>query len=180
MKREDVKAKIPNLTDEELDWLMDEHGADIVREKNAAKAVQGELDTANATIQTLRDAAKKWDGVDLDKLRKDVGDWETKYNQDIAALRLNNAIDMALLAGKAKNGKAARALLDLDKIKLEGDKLVGLDDQLTNLKKDNPWLFEGEAPGARVQTGGEHGEGGAGGEDGVAAAFAAMNPGLKI
>lgn len=182
MKREDVKAKIPSLTDDELDWLMNEHGADIVREKNAAKAVQGELDTANATIQTLRDAAKKWDGVDIGKLQKDVSDWENKYNSDIAALRLDNAVDLALLSGKAKNRKATRALLDLDKIRLEGDKLMGLDEQLDIIKKDNPWMFDSEntSTGATVITGGEHGEGGSGEDDGVAAAFAALNPKLKI
>lgn len=36
MKREDVKNKIPWHTDEQLNWIMQENGADINREKSAA------------------------------------------------------------------------------------------------------------------------------------------------
>ena len=40
MKREDVKNKIPGITDEQLNWIMQENGADINREKSAATALQ--------------------------------------------------------------------------------------------------------------------------------------------
>ena len=33
MKREDVKKQIPNITDEQLDWLMGENGRDITAER---------------------------------------------------------------------------------------------------------------------------------------------------
>ena len=33
MKREDVKNKIPGITEEQLNWLMQENGSDITREK---------------------------------------------------------------------------------------------------------------------------------------------------
>ena len=39
MKREDVKNKIPGITEEQLNWLMQENGSDITREKNAAAAL---------------------------------------------------------------------------------------------------------------------------------------------
>ena len=41
MKREDVKNKIPGITDEQLNWIMQENGADINREKSAATALHG-------------------------------------------------------------------------------------------------------------------------------------------
>ena len=65
-----------------------------------------ELDTANQTIKDLQDTVKKFDGVDLEKLKKDVSDWEQKYNTDTAKLKLNYALETALMAGKAKNTKA--------------------------------------------------------------------------
>ena len=43
-----------------------------------------ELATANTTIQTLRDTVKKFDGVDVEKLKQDVTNWEQKYNSDIS------------------------------------------------------------------------------------------------
>ena len=182
MKREDVKAKIPGITDEQLNWLMDENGSDINAEKGNAARIQGELDTANATIKNLRDTVKKYDGVDVEALRQQLGTLQTKYDTDIAAVRRDSAIDLALSGRRAKNSKAARALLDLEAIKLEGDKLTGLEDQLETLQKENPWLFEGESGvgGMQVNTGGEHGTGGSAGEDGVFSAFKAMNPGLKL
>lgn len=182
MKREDVKAKITGITDEQLDWLMQENGADINREKNAADAVRGELKTANETIKNLQDAAKKFDGVDVDNLRKQIGDLQTKYDQDIASVRRDSAIELALSGSRVKNSKATRALLNMDAIKLDGEKLIGLDDQLETIKKENPWMFEdGDGgTGVHVNTGGEHGNGGGADTDGVEAAFVALNPGLKL
>lgn len=48
------------------------------------KAKEAELTTANTTIKNLQGEIKKWDGVDVDKLKTAVADWETKYNQDTA------------------------------------------------------------------------------------------------
>jgi hypothetical protein len=42
----------------------------------------------------------------------------------------------------AKNTKALRALLDMEKIKYENDTLSGLDEQIEAIKKDNDFLFE--------------------------------------
>ena len=41
MKREDVKAKIPGITDEQLNWLMDENGSDINAEKAMPPGFRG-------------------------------------------------------------------------------------------------------------------------------------------
>lgn len=151
-------------------------------------AKNDELKTANTTINSLRDAAKKFEGADIDGLKNQLSALQTKYDTDIAAVRKASAIDIALANSKAKNGKAARALLDLDAVKLDGDKLLGFDDQLEALKKSDPWLFEAtdatagqDGTGVHVDTGAEHGQGGsAAPSDGVTAAFAALNPDLKL
>jgi hypothetical protein len=106
-----------------------------------------ELNTANQTIKDLQDTVKKFDGVDPEKLKKDVSDWEQKYNNDIGKLKLDYALETALMASKAKNIKAVKALLNFDEIKLDGDKLLGLDAQLEAIKKDNDFLFEAEKQG---------------------------------
>jgi len=145
-------------------------GAYVGKKKFDAK--EAELATANTTMKQLQDAAKKFDGVDVDGLRTQIKDLQTKYDTDIAATRKASAIDVALLAAKAKNSKALKALLNLDEVKLDGDKLLGLDAQLESLKKSDPYMFaeagkggaagsEGAgSTGARVDTGGEHGAGG--------------------
>jgi hypothetical protein len=119
-----------------------------------------ELETANGTIKGLRETVAKFDGVDVEALKKATEDWETKYNADIAGLKLDNAVSMALAEAKAKNPKLAKAALDMSIVKLDGDKLVGLSEQLENLRKTDSYLFEempGEGSGARMNTGGHHG-----------------------
>lgn len=119
-----------------------------------------ELETANGTIKGLRDTVSKFDGVDIEKLKKDAADWETKYNADISSLKLDNAVGMALVEAKAKNPKLAKAALDMSIVKMDGDKLIGLTEQLDNLRKTDSYLFDDEPGGdggARMNTGGHHG-----------------------
>ena len=119
---------------------------------------EAELTTAKQTIDGLKETVSKFDGVDVEKLKKDAADWETKYNTDTAALKLDSAVNMALLEAKVKNPKLARAGLDMSIIKLDGDKLVGLSEQLETLKASDSYLFEDvKDDGATVTTGGSHG-----------------------
>jgi hypothetical protein len=64
-------------------------------------------------------------------------EWQAK----VAQMQLDFAIEKALAAAKAKNPKAVKALLDLEKVKLDGEQLLGLDDQLKELQKSDAYLF---------------------------------------
>lgn len=126
-----------------------------------------ELGTANETIKGLKETVAKFDGVDVDKLKKDASDWETKYNTDIAAVKLDSAVNMALVEAKAKNPKLAKAALDMSLVKMDGDNLMGLSEQLDKLRESDGYLFEEETKkdpddkgGAFIfKTGGGHGGG---------------------
>lgn len=126
-KLETNKVKLANLSDGGY--------VDI----NKLNAKQKELDTANATIANLQNTVKKYDGVDVDGLKKAAKDWEDKYNADLLALQKDNAVDMAIVNAKGKNAKAIKALLDLEKVTLKDGKLEGLD--LDAVKKSDPYLF---------------------------------------
>ena len=118
-----------------------------------------ELSAAQTTIAGLQDTVKKFDGVDIEKLKKDAADWETKYNTDISAMKLDSAVNVALLEAKVKNPKLARAGLDMSLVKLDGEKLLGLSEQIEALKKSDSYLFEEAGSGdggPRVNTGGHH------------------------
>lgn len=169
MKREFLEGLELNgtkLTKELVDQIMEEHGKAINREQTKVTTKEAELATAQQTIKDLQDAAKKFEGTDPEALKKELEDLQKKYDTDIAAGKLNSALDMALLQAKARDIKAARALLKLDDIKLDGDKLLGFDGQMEALKKDKGWLFESDEPpagggtpgGPTVRTGGSHGE----------------------
>ena len=191
MKREDVKNHIPNITDEALKWLMDENGADINREKGKAADLQKQLDTANAQLSDVQDKLKAFDGVDVAQLKGE----SDKLRQQIADLKdgwaFDSLLDGAIRDAKGRNLKAIRGMLDLDALKTSKDRSADIKAAIEGLVKENPWAFEtapsgseggaGGKPSATFSTGGEHGAGGsASEEDGVAAAFAALNPDLKL
>ena len=132
-----------------------------------------ERDTANETIKGLRETVTKFDGVDVEKLKKDASDWETKYNTDIAAVKLDSAVNMALVEAKAKNPKLAKAALDMSIIKLDGENLTGFTEQLDKLKESDAYLFETETQGDPNGNGGAHffNTGGNHGGNGITDAF---------
>lgn len=83
-------------------------------------------------------------------------EWQAKT----AKMQLDFAVERALTAAKAKNPKAVKALLDMAKVKLDGEQLLGLDDQLKELQKSDAYLFgSSESP----QVGGGSNPPGAGG-----------------
>ena len=142
---EELELNGTKLTKELIDQIMAEHGKAVTREQAKVTAKETELATAQQTIKDLQDAAKKFEGTDPEQLKKDLEELQKKYDADIASGKLNSALDMALLQAKARDIKAARALLNLDEIKLDGDKLLGFDGQMEALKKDKGWLFESDS-----------------------------------
>lgn len=65
MKREFLKGL--ELADEVIDKIMTEYGKSTEQAKN-------ELAAANTQIKTLQDAVKKFDGVDVETLKKTAAD----------------------------------------------------------------------------------------------------------
>jgi len=137
---------------EAIDNIMAENGKDIEAQKALTVAETQKVTAANDTIKQLQDTVKKFDGVDVEKLKADLATLQQKYDADTAKLRLDNALEVALLSSKARDTKAVRALLDIDKIKLDGDKLTGLEDQIEALKKSHDYMFEAEEKKPPVKT----------------------------
>jgi len=116
-----------------------------------------ELNAANQTIKDLQETVKKFDGVDVQALQKQIADLQAKYDADLSRARLDSAVELTLATRKARNPRLVKAALDMEKIKLDGDTLLGLDEQLEAIKKSDPYLFEEEKPGPTVNSGIGHG-----------------------
>ena len=182
MKREDVKNKIPGITDEQLNWIMQENGADINREKSAATALQTQLDNANAQLKTAQDGLKAFDG------KKKPEEYEaelTKLKADMKAqaegFAFDNALNAAIMSKKGRSVKAVRALLDLDALKGSADRSTDIGKALDEAAKANPWAFgEGQAAGYPILKDGGTPNHVPSQPDGVLAAFTKLNPNLKV
>lgn len=151
MKREFLKSL--EISDEAIEKIMAENGNDI----NAAKKQVADLEAQIGTYkQTISDRDKQ-----LDELKKSAGDSEKlqkqieklqeenkqaaeKHDAQLKQLKLDNAVDMALTNAKAKNVKAARALLNLENAKMDGDVVKGLDEQIAKLVESDSYLFHVE------------------------------------
>lgn len=148
MKTEDLKAQ--GLTEEQITYVMAENGRDIAREQGDKKTLEKELEDTKALLKDANKQIDSFKSMDIETIKKSAENYKTKYEEankkskeDIAELKKSHAIDLALLnTHHAKNVKSVRANLNLENIKLDGDKLIGFDDQIEALKKSDAYLFE--------------------------------------
>lgn len=111
--------------------------------KNLKKTVS-ERDTQ---LETLKKSSG--DNEELKKqisdLQKTNADQKSLHEKELRQLKLDNAVDIALSDAKAKNSKAVRAMLDLEKVSLGDDgKLSGLSEQLEALKTSDAYMFDAQ------------------------------------
>lgn len=185
MKREDVKNKIPSITEEQLNWIMTENGNDINREKSVAEQFKTQLANANAQLKTAQEGLAAFDGKKTpEEYEAELAKLQSDMKAQAEGFAFNNALDTAILGKKGRSVKAVRALLDLDALKGSKDRSTDIDKALEEAAKANPWAFgdtEQQQKGAGTySTGAEHGTPPTGDTDPVLSAFQAMNPGIKI
>jgi len=157
MKKEDLLGM--GLTEDQAKKVMDSLDGDFVT-KARFNEVNEELKTAKKSVsdrdKQLEDLKKSaGDNTALTQqiadLQKANADQQKAHEQEIAALKFNNAVEMALTGAKAKNIKAVRAMLDDTKIKLgEDGKLTGFDEQIEALKKSDGYMFSSR-PGSSLR-----------------------------
>jgi alanyl-tRNA synthetase len=115
----------------------------------AKKKLEADLQARDQQLEELKKAAGSSEELkkQIEQLqaenKKAAEEWQAK----MAKMQLDFALERALAAAKAKNPKAVKALLDMDKVKLDGDKLLGLDEQLKELQKSDAYLFGDSTPG---------------------------------
>ena len=181
MKREEVKSKIPGITDEQLDWLMGENGRDVTAEKTKAASLQGQVDDLTKQLTTAKDGLKAFEGVDVADLKGQITKLQSQLNEQADSFAFDSALDGAIRDARGRDVKAIRGMLDVAALKASKDRTRDIKAAIDTLAKDKAWAFGGEGAGVTVTTGGEHGTGGGAGDaDGVEAAFASMNPNLKV
>ena len=154
-----------------LEWLKtilgdgynDDLDKKIAAEIGKNFVAKSDFNTTNEAKKTLEATLAQRDG-ELDTLRKASGDAATLQQQildlqkanadlvkthaeEIKRLKLDNAVEAALVGAKAKNVKAVKALLELDKAEMAEDGTVkGLEEQIKALidSPETGFLFETE------------------------------------
>ena len=116
-------------------------GAYVSKEKLDAKIE--ELKTVQASLAEKDAALKKWDGVDLDKLKAENDAKTEELNKQLSALKKQNAVETSLLAENIHDLKAIKAYIDFDAVKVADDgSVTGLKEQVDKLKTEKAFLFK--------------------------------------
>lgn len=116
------------------------------------------FDDVNTSLKDFKDQLKERDDqleelkkIDAEGLQQKIQELQQEnettkndYEQQLQQKTFDYALKDALTGAKVRNPKAAKALLDLESIKLDGDKLLGLDDQLKAIQESDPYLFQVE------------------------------------
>ena len=149
-----LKELLKNAGVENVDDLESKISKELPKYFKPAKEfneINEELKLVKGEKKTLEDDKKKIEDeyANFKKGAISQEDYETKKKEiednskaEVAKVRLESKIDLAITNAKAKNVKSVKANLDLEKIKLDGDKLLGFDDQIEELKKSDAYLFE--------------------------------------
>lgn len=112
----------------------------VNEEKKELKEMLKERDKQ---LEDIKKKAK--DSEDLTAQIKELQDLNqktiTEYEEKLAKQSFNFALEQALAKDGANPVKAVKALLDLDKIKQDGETLIGYDEQIKTLKETYGHLF---------------------------------------
>ena len=116
--------------------------SDVNTKLEEAVKNSGDLDALKGTLESLK--------TDNTKLTAD-------YQQNIQNIKVDSAIDVALLKANVKPGydTMLKTQLNRDSLTFDGDNLVGLTDSITGLQTSFPELFgEMKVKGVDLQNGG--------------------------
>lgn len=138
------------------------HGKDIEKLKDqkeaaeaTAKQFEDQLAEASATIEGFKE-------LDIDGIKAAADEWKAKAEttakeaeETVKKLKFEHKLEDHLKSAKAKNIKAVKALLEMDKIALgEDDSLSGLDEQLEAIRENDEYLFESDDGTPQIVKGG--------------------------
>nr|WP_289038270.1 phage scaffolding protein [uncultured Allobacillus sp.] len=144
------------LEKDTIDNIMKEHGKSVQEQKEKADKVdtlQEQIDDYKEQIsdrdKQLEELGEKAKGNEeltqqIEELKQQNETTKNEYEQKLQQQAFDHTLENSLTGAKVKNTKAVKALLDMDTIKLDGETLKGLDDQLNSLKESDPYLFEEE------------------------------------
>lgn len=109
----------------------------------AKKKLEADIQERDKQLEQLKNAAGNSEELkaQIEQLQAENQKAAEEWQAKMAQMQLDFAVERALTTAKAKNAKAVKALLDMEKVKLDGEQLLGLEDQLKAIKESDPYLF---------------------------------------
>ena len=141
---EELASKCEKASSEELkNYVPYERFKELVDEKNKLKT---DIADRDKQFETLKNSSGDVEAMkeQIATLQAENKSKDEAHAAEIKQMKINSALESALIGSKAKNLTAVKALIkDLDKAELQDDgSIKGLEEQITALKKSDSYLFE--------------------------------------
>jgi len=133
------------LSAEQIERVLALGQAELDGARSELDGARGELAAANRALERLRERPAR-PAAEVERLRGELAELQSRYDADLAAVRLDAALDSALLMARSRDPRAVRPFLDLSRISLQNGALSGLDEQLDALREEKSFLFEDAIP----------------------------------
>lgn len=115
---------------------------------NANKELKNQIASRDSQLVELQKAAKGNEDLSkqITELQATNQKAKEEYEAKILQMQKDFVLETALQASGARNSKALKAMLELEKCEFKDGNYKGLDEQISQLKKDNEWLFTSSVP----------------------------------
>lgn len=153
---EDVKNKYKSIDlVDSANYVPKDRFTQVNEEKNEYKKQVGERDKQLTDLQSkVKDNEELT--KELENLKTANSTTAAEYEKKLEAIKFETAINNALKDSKAKDINLIKALLVKENLKVNGEEVIGLKEQLETIRKDKDYLFEKEIPGTgSFNTGGK-------------------------
>ena len=141
---EEQIEKVLSVNAEQLKGFIPKSRFDEVN--NIKKQLEKDLKDRDVQLENLKNSSGDVETMKqtIENLQRDNKVAKDNFEAELAKFKLESAIDTTLLGSNAINTRAVKALLDMDKIKLDGDVLIGISEQIEALKnaEDSKMLFK--------------------------------------
>ena len=187
---EEMAIKCANASAEELKAYIPKTRFDEVN--NEKKRLELDVRDRDGQLETLKNSSGDVEEMkkQIETLQADNKKKDEEHAAEIKQLKVDAAVESAILNAKGKNTKAIKVLLDLDNVEFEEDGSVkGLTKQLEALVKadDSKFLFEQEESNLQLLKGFNPGNASSSKAGNLSdmkysemVAYLAENPGAKI
>lgn len=152
MKTEDLKAQ--GLTDEQISFVMAENGKDLKKLQKENENLTSDRDAWKEKAETAEETLKGFEGIDPTQVQKQIDDYKEKaeaaerdrdqklYERDFADA-LKAELDGVKFTSEAAK-KAVMADIKEAGLKLKDGKILGLNDLIAQMKKEDASAFVDE------------------------------------
>lgn len=134
---------------ETIDEIMKEHGTSIEKTKTTTEEkIKSDYEKQIMERDKQLEELKKVDASAFEAKIKELQEENLKSKSDfenqLKQTKIDLSIENALIKAGAKDAKLLKSMIATDKIIIDNDKTIGLDEQIADIKKSHGWAFADE------------------------------------